>query len=181
MLLLIDEFEGELLAHWTYTPDEWNRYLDDQWGQAFRGVIRSAAVFLALAAGVGLLSRQLIPFLVALVLMEWIPALEYHSARRSRQALGQEPQDSFVFEDVIRYRHFVLGERQARLGGRRVIRAGLRQGPTGQTYLEVVHKGRSRKSSILPESIPVPDGRAEEANRVADRLRALHAVNEKKG
>lgn len=178
---MAEEFEGELLAHWTYTPDEWSRFLDDQWRQASRGVVRSAIVFFALAVGVGLLSRQLVPFLIALALMEWIPFLEYRSARRSRQALSQEPHDSFVFEDVIRYHHFVLGERQARLGGRRVIRAGLRQGPSGQTYLEVIHKGPRRKSSALPESIPVPDGRTEEANHVAGRLQILHATIEKEG
>lgn len=167
--------DQETLAHWTYTAEDWRAFVDDQWRQGVRGTIRSAILFLLLSAGAGLLTGKWIPFLITLALTEWIPVFEYRGALHSRAALAQTPADSWVGESGFGYTHFVLGPRRVLLEGRKVLKIRLLRTRGGLAYLQVAHKGSGRRASVIPDMIPVPRGREEEAEGIAQRLRTVWA------
>lgn len=161
------------LAHWTYSGDEWRKYVHEQWEQGIRGMIRSVILFFLLAAGAVVLTGKWLPFFIILVLTEWIPILEYRSAMHSRDALAQAPADSLVREDGLEYTHFVLGPRRVSLEGRKVVKVGVVRKKSGLTYLLVAHKGARRRSSVIPDMVPVPQGREAEAAEAAERLKQV--------
>lgn len=177
-----------LKYQWHYGEQEWDKHVEWQRRLALRGAIRSSFIAVIVCAGAALVSRSWIVVAVTLLLTGWIPVMEVLSANSSSKSLLGKPADSIVGVAQVSYTHFVLGERVVRLDNRRILGAGIYRTGRGArgargaadlemgnadaapVYLKIVHKGKMRRSSTLPELILIPEGKEEEAQEIVEAL-----------
>ena len=177
-----------LKYQWHYGEQEWDKHVEWQRRLALRGAIRSSFIAVIVCAGAALVSRSWIVVAVTLLLTGWIPVMEVLSANSSSKSLLGKPVDSIVGVAQVSYTHFVLGERVVRLDNRRILGAGIygtgrgARGARGAAdpetgnsdaapvYLKIIHKGKMRRSSTLPELILIPEGKEEEAQEIVEAL-----------
>lgn len=170
---------------WHYGGQEWDKHVEWQRCQALRGAIRSSIISVIVCAGAALVSRSWIAVAVTLLLTGWIPVMEVLSANSSSKSLLGRPADSIVGVAQVSYTHFVLGERVVRLDNRRILGAKLYQIGRGvraaadqkadnsnaaPAYIKIIHKGKMRRSSALPELILIPAGKEQEAQEIVKAL-----------
>lgn len=170
-----------LKYQWHYSEQEWDKHVAWQRCQALRGAIRSAFISVIACAGIVLVSRSWVALAVVLLVTAWIPVMEVFSANSSSKNLMGKPAESIVGLSQVSYTHFVLGERVVRLDSRRILaaelcRAGGSAAPqeadnqadnsAAPVYLKIVHKGKTRRSSALPELILIPLGKEQEAREI---------------
>lgn len=172
-----------LKYQWHYSEQEWDRHVAWQRHQALRGAIRSVFISVIACAGIVLVSRSWVALAVVLLLTAWIPVMEVFSANSSSKNLMGKPVESIVGLEHLSYTHFVLGERVVRLDSRRILAAELYRNGRGAVprgadnsafaapiYLKIVHKGKTRRSNTLPELIPIPAGKEQEAREIVKAL-----------
>jgi hypothetical protein len=171
---------GDLLAHWTYGPAEWNNFVEADYREErgakkrlllLTGVIMAVVgvgfVIFEPGAGIVVFLVLLGVFLLLALVAVLAPRLQYR--RRQRQ-----PAEALVSRDGA----WLAGGFHCwnAMGARftdAVVRVG--DGVPAVLLITYIIRGENMEQEV-PVRVPVPDGRLVEARQVAAALRAAWAV-----
>ena len=180
--------KGEnLLAHWTYSQDEWQQYAEEEYKrQKSRNMKQFIMVAIAsLVIGVGcvvLIQRNGLWFLLAMIvlialegLIAWFTADYNH--RQNKKSQGQ----AFLAPDAV----FITNHfHNLKSTGYRLEKVELKG--DSQPYIEFIYSGRSQRETVSINplntghardnyyvTVPVPQGKVDEAIKVVEKYNSI--------
>lgn len=166
---------GPVLAHWTYTAEEWTRFTSRELGyRTTEALMMGAATFVLGTIIIGLLEWDLrIAMIISgavggfIALGRWLVAL---AAFRRRRAVPTGDVIIGTHAILVNRRYDVIHDQRVRFGGARVLHG---ERPA-ILEVKIMVPGKYRRH---PEEyrIPIPGGREDEAREVAAELAAAHA------